>query len=255
MDKNICQDGFSQMPRCCDNDPQRCCHQPIFCPPGPPGPAGDKGIPGRAGSPGSLKDTATCYGYAQLAHLIEQLILYYPTSTLYVFLTGLNHWYITGTPYQLFKSAEGTYGGLFILLNGTQYEAIPLNAIAAMQFETGAVYDQRITYLPSPTFPQGCDTNIITAIHDYLPVSTEATIYLGSIAYSIGPVYRNEYGLVVQADSSGNDPSFIPVNHITAILPTSAGSGTKATEAEKAEATTGENERDALSKLRIKAKL
>ena len=194
-------------------------------PPGPPGRIGDRGSAGIRGADADLNNTAICFSYAQLAHLIEQLIVLYPTTLLYVFLTGVNPWYITGYPYQLFKSAEGTYGGLFVLEDSGQYEAIPLNAIAAMQFETGAaVYNPAITYLPKPHLVKGCDLNLIAAIHDYLPVPTEATIYLGSIANSTGPVYKDEYGIIVQANTDGSDPAFIPVMNITAILPTATSS-------------------------------
>ena len=94
--------------------------------------------------------------------------------------------------------------GLFVLENSGHYESIPLNAIAAMQFETGAaVYNPVITYLPKPHFVKGCDLNLIAAIHDYLPVPTEAIICLGSIAYSTGPVYKDEYGIIVQANTNG----------------------------------------------------
>jgi hypothetical protein len=199
-----------------------------FGPPGPPGPPGPRGPAGPAGPPGypgppgpsgSLNKTAISFAYAQLAHLIEQLIVFYPTSLLYVFLTGMNPWYITGYPYQLYKSEEGTFGGLFILNDGGQYEAIPLSAIAALQFDT-AVYNPAITYLSRPLFPPGCDTNEITAIHDYAAtLSGDILFYLGSIAYSTGPIYKNEYGLIVQADAAGNDPAFLPVMNITSILP------------------------------------
>lgn len=168
----------------------------------------------------SAPETALCFSYAQLAHVIEQLILYYPTSVITVFTTSFNAATITGTPHALYSSAEGTYGGLFILLDNAQFEAIPLNAITAIYTGDGTVYNPSITYLTAPKFPAGCDTNVITAIHDYLPVSTEVQMYMGSLVQASGMVYKDEYGLLVLSDADGNTPVFIPVTPITAILPT-----------------------------------
>lgn len=209
------------------------------CPPGPQGPrgpAGPMGFPGPQGPeglPGSLNNTAACFVYAQLAHLLEQLISLYPGLTLYVFLPGISPWWISGVPYEVYQSSEGTHGGLFILGDGG-YVAFPLSAIAALQFETDtAVYNPAITYLQKPTFPPGCDTNIITAIHDYVSTIPEETIVLfniGSNVRSTDLIYRNEYGLIVQADEFGNNPAFIPTTFITGIAPQT----TTATEEETA---------------------
>ena len=193
------------------------------CPPGPPGPRGLPGPPGPRGLrglPGSLNNTAECFVYAQLAHLLEQLIDLYPGLTLYVFMPGIGPWWISGIPDRVFQSSEGTYAGLF-LLDGEYPVAFPLSAIAALQFETGtAVYNPAITYLPKPDFPPGCDTNIVTAIHDYVATLTGDVLFdFASVADSLGPIYQNPYGLIVQADALGNDPTFIPVTFITAIAP------------------------------------
>jgi len=192
------------------------------CPPGPPGPRGLPGPPGPRGLPGlpgSLNSTAACFVYAQLAHLLEQFLDLYPGQTLYVFMPGLSPWWISGIPDQVIISAEGTYAGLF-LLDGAYPVAFPLSAIAALQFETGAVYNPAITFLSKPDFPPGCDTNIITAIHDYVATLTGDVLFdIASVADSMGPIYQNPYGLIVQADALGNDPSFIPTTFITAIAP------------------------------------
>ncbi|NMC56470.1 MAG: hypothetical protein GYA50_04540 [Eubacteriaceae bacterium] len=188
-------------------------------PPCPRGPVGPQGPQGPKGPAGSMDNTAECFAYAQLAHVLAQLISYYPTSTLFVFLKGISPWWISGVPYQLYVSSEGTYGGLFIL-NSSGYVAIPISAITALQFDTGAVYNPAITYLSKPDFPQGCDTNIITAIYDYVATLTGEVLFdTGSNVHSTGPIYLNKYGIIVQADALGNDPAWIPVLPITAIAP------------------------------------
>lgn len=163
-------------------------------------------------------ESALCFSYAQLAHIIEQIIELYPTNVITVFTNGLSPSSVTGTPYQLYASSEGTYGGLFVLLDNVQ-EAIPLNAITAIYTGDGTVYDPSITYLPPPQFPPRCDTNLITAIHDYLPVSTEVQMYMGTIIQASGTIYKNEYGILVLSDAEGNTPVFIPVWNIAIIVP------------------------------------
>lgn len=171
--------------------------------------------------PPATPQTAFCFSYAQLANLIEQLITLYPTNTISVFLTGFSPSAITGTPYMLYSSPEATYGALFILMDNGQEEAIPLNAITAIYTGDGSVYDPSITYLTPPEFPDTCDKNLITAYHDYLPVSTQVQMYLGSLVQASGLVYKNEYGLIVLSDAEGNTPVFIPILNATAILPAS----------------------------------
>lgn len=91
----------------------------------------------------------------------------------------------------------------------------------ALQFETGsAVYNPAITHLSEPTFPPGCDTNQVTAIHEYVGTLTgDIEFDFESHVWSTGPVYKNKYGMVVQADASGNDPAFLPTTHMIAIYP------------------------------------
>lgn len=167
-----------------------------------------------------VQTSATCFAYAQLAHIIEQLITLYPGNVMTVFTKGTVASAVTGTPYQLFKSSVGTYGALFILMNDGVETAIPLNSIAAIYTGDGSVYNNSITYLPAPVFPAGCDTNLITAYYEYLPLTTEVNINSGTIIQASGSVYKNEYGIIVLSDAGGNTPVFMPVLNTTDIIPT-----------------------------------
>lgn len=191
--------------------------------PCPRGPAGPPGPPGPRGFPGSLNNTAISFAYAQLAHVIEQLIEFYPNNNLFVYISGFSPSSVSGKPYQLYTSSDGSFGGLFILNDNGLYEAIPLNAIVAMQFDStgGTVaYNPAITYLSKPNFPPGYDTNIVTSIHDYIATLTgNVQFYMGSLVNSIGPIYQNPYGLIVMAENTGNNPAFIPVLNITVFYP------------------------------------
>ncbi len=163
--------------------------------------------------------SALNFSYAQLAHVINQIITFYSANTITVYTKGLVASSITGTPYQLYSSAEGTYGGLFIVMDNTQQQAIPLNSITAIYTGEGSVYNPSFTYLPPPQFSAGYDTNIITAYYEYLQGDFFLDVYTGSNIHASGNLYRNEYGIIVLADAQGNNPVFIPVIPITAILP------------------------------------
>ncbi|MCI1960259.1 MAG: hypothetical protein LKJ25_11645 [Clostridia bacterium] len=194
------------------------------CPPYPPyppcprGPAGPQGPSGPRGLPGSLNNTAISFAYAQLAHVIEQLMEYYPDETITVFLSSFTPYQTSGKSHEFYKSEEGTFGGVFVLDNNGLYISVPLNAIVGLQFESsGIAYNPAINFLSKPDFPPGYDTNIITAMHDYFATITGSIeLHSGSRIYGIGPIYKNPYGLVVQANADGTDPSFTPVLTITA---------------------------------------
>lgn len=171
------------------------------------------------GSP--VDNTAICFTYAQLAHIIDQLITLYPTSLMTVYTNSFGESIMTGTPYQLYSSAEGTYGSIFILLDNGQQKAIPLNVIAAIYSGDNTVYNPSITFLPTPIFPSGCDTNLITAYHDFLAASTEVEMYLGSHIQASGTLWKNEYGIIVLSNEDGSNPVFIPVINISTIFPLS----------------------------------
>ncbi len=165
--------------------------------------------------------SATNFGYAQLANIIQQLIIFYPENVITVFTRGLAASSITGTPYELYKSSAGTLGAIFILMDSGQQEPIPLSAIAAIYTGAGSVYNPSITYLPPPQqFNPGFDADLITAYYEYLPLETEVTIYAGSNITASGAIYKNEYGMLVLSDPEGNTPIFMPVNNINLMLPT-----------------------------------
>lgn len=166
-----------------------------------------------------VEDSALCFSYAQLAHVIEQLISLYPDSPMTVYTKGLTTSSVTGIPYELFKSSSGTYGSLLILKRDAQQLTVPINTITAIALAEGSVYNPSITYLKTQGFTPGCDANIITAYHEYLPVSSYVSITSGTVITVTGNIYKNEYGLIVMTDSEGNNPAFVPVFNINAILP------------------------------------
>lgn len=172
-----------------------------------------------------LEDSTICFCYAQLASIIEQLIILYSGNTFTVY---TNTWFtVTGVPYSLYTSPDATGPALFILTDGG-YTEVLISAITAIDIGAGTVYNPDIKYLtPVLPFPKGCDKNIITAIHDNLPVSLdEISIYLPILTHASGAVYKNEYGIIVLSDEFGNTPIFIPSYKI-AIVETSVLDETK----------------------------
>lgn len=165
----------------------------------------------------SSGNSALCFCYAQLANVIKQLFTQLRTDTFNIYTNGFNASSISGTPFELYASPDATYGTLAVLGDLANQAAVPLTSMTVISLPAGTAYPS-IQYLPVPTFPAGCDKNLVTAYHDYLPVGTNVTLYLGSIVSASGMIFRNEYGLLVLADDlSGTSAAFIPIFNITAI--------------------------------------
>ena len=162
--------------------------------------------------------TANCFGTAQMTHIIEQLILYYPDSLMTVY--NQNMYSVSGRPLEIFSLPLSSGGGLFVLLNTyNQKEAVPITHITAVFTGSGTIYNPAITYLlpPSP-FPSSCEMDVLMAIKEYLPLGTETALQTGTLVQASGQVYKNELGVLVLSDSDGNTPIFIQSSLIQRIV-------------------------------------
>ncbi len=162
--------------------------------------------------------TANCFGTAQMTHIIEQLILYYPDSLMTVY--NQNMYSVSGRPLEIFSLPFASGGGLFVLLNAyNQKEAVPINHITAVFTGSDTVYNPAITYLipPSP-FPSSCEMDVLMAIKEYLPPGTETALQTGTLVQASGQVYKNELGVLVLSDCDGNTPIFIQSGLIQRIV-------------------------------------
>lgn len=167
------------------------------------------------------------FQYQQFANTLSQIITYYPTTLIRAYTPGL--YAIDGTPNSLYTSPEAASAGIFTMLESTELQSVALNTIVAFRTGQGTTYNESISYLDPPTpLPEGWDTNIITAIHDYLTIGQEVTVYWGIGNSTEGFVYRNEYGmLVVTSDMSGANPYFIlPTSTLIIITPSETGERT-----------------------------
>jgi hypothetical protein len=161
-------------------------------------------------------NSAESFCYAQLSNVIKQLMALHPTGTMTVYTRGTV--YISGTPYELYASPDATYGMLSIMSDSGEFAAVPVNNITAVAI-SGITYDPTITYLTPPTFNPGSYTNLLLSMHSYLPISTSVDMYLGPFVEATGVIYKNEYGVLVKTDSTaGNNPVFIPVVNINAVV-------------------------------------
>lgn len=200
---------------------------------GPPGPPGPFGPPGR---PGNLNDTALSFTYAQLANVLTQLIQYYPATVLKAYTVGFAFTFagLEGTPVKLYASPDASYGALFVMAEGTETGALPLQAIASLAYSGGVAYNPAIHFIPKPEFPPGFDHNIMTAVHDYLTVGKAVTVYTGGSVEAKGIVYKNPYGMIVIADDlTGVNPTFIPITNLTGILQDTTTAGAKSSAVSK----------------------
>lgn len=169
-------------------------------------------------NPGPEADALSCFGIAQMANILRQVVLLYPTTTMTVYTTNLNA--ITGTPYEVYESPDATDGGVFIILDSLgQYNIIPLVAIVGFYTGNGTVYDPSITYLTPPSpLPPGCSTNLFTAVVDLLPIGTEVILQAGVTVQASGNIYQNELGILVLSDDLGSTPIFMATQRLARIV-------------------------------------
>jgi len=150
---------------------------------------------------------AFCFSYAQMSNIIEQLMTLYPAMPMTIY-TNVGV-YTSGIPYELYSSPDATYGTIGVVTDGGIYDSIPITSIVAVKV-AGTVYDPSISYLPVPTFTPDCQKNLITSIHDFIPLSTNVTLFLGVSISASGVIFKNEYGMLVKTDDmTGTNPVFI----------------------------------------------
>jgi hypothetical protein len=153
----------------------------------------------------------------------------YPAKVMTIYLSG--GYSVQGTPYEFYASPSATYGTIVVLTEEGGYASVPIVNISAVKVASIS-YDPSLSYLTPPIFTPGIDKNLVTSIHDYLPISTSATLDLNTLVTATGLIYKNEYGMLVKADNmSGANPVFIPVWTISAIETATSVSTTEASPA------------------------
>lgn len=151
-----------------------------------------------------------CFATAQLAHILEQIIAAYSTSTWSVYADTLVSY--SGMPVDLYTAPGASGPGLLRLIDiNSDYELLPLRNIIAIAVGTGTVYDPAFTYLDPPDpLPQDCVADQLAAVYSLFPPGTPVSIRFGPNFSLTATVYRNEFGLLVFAGSEGETPIFVP---------------------------------------------
>jgi hypothetical protein len=159
-----------------------------------------------------------CFGTAQLAHLLPQMIQWYNGTTWSVFSLSLATY--QAVPIDVY-AAPGRTGPGFLRLAGAgdSVTALSIDSITAIYPGDDTVYNPGFTFLPPPDpLPPGCVGDKLAAIQAYLPLGTTVNSFrLGPNIAGSGMVYRNEFGLLVFSDEEGNTPIFVASTHLLAV--------------------------------------
>lgn len=150
-----------------------------------------------------------CFAVDQLINILSQMLTAYSTTTWTVYTESLYDY--SGTPLDLYTAPNAEKPGLLRLLDvNNDYEAIPIEHIAAIYPGDGTLYNPAFTYLTPPDpLPHDCNSDFLAAVQSYLPLGTTVSIGAGPAILALGDIYRNEYGVVVLSDDDGNTPIFV----------------------------------------------
>ncbi|MEA4891762.1 MAG: hypothetical protein VB085_04275 [Peptococcaceae bacterium] len=201
-------------------------------PTGPQGETGPTGPQGETGEAGTMADTAGCFAIRQLANLLGQIALLYPSTTTTLFVDQLAT--LSGVAIGVYTAPGGNAPGLLIIQSGSDYGYVSLSRIAAIYLGDGSVYDPSITYLTPPEpYSPGCDTDYILAVQSSMSVGDQLSFGAATNTTGSGEVYINEPGIMVLSDGLGNTPVFIFTPQIRYMVKDSLPSSKASAETEK----------------------
>lgn len=177
-------------------------------PTGPEGPQGLIGPTGPEGPAGTMADSTQSFAINQLANLLDQIAVLYPTVTMTLFVDQLAT--LSGVPVGVYTAPGAGGAGLLIIQSGSDYGYVSLSRIAALYLGAGSVYDPGITYLTPPDpYSPGYDTDYVLAVQSSLSIGDQISFGAATNTTGSGEVYINEPGILVLSDGLGNTPIFI----------------------------------------------
>lgn len=154
-------------------------------------------------------NSTCCDCVDQMANIIQQIITLYPNNNLFITLSSGDA--VIGTPNSIISSPNGNPGVFEVINNqGNIQQLLSICDIDTIRIEN-AIYNNSISYLPSPNpIPTGCCTDCEETIRSLLPIGTaNASIITNTQIPSQGTVIKNEYGMVVLADTNQNNVTFV----------------------------------------------
>lgn len=173
---------------------------------GAQGPTGATGPQGPAGPAGNIS-SVNCRCIEQMRNIIQQIITLYPNNDLFITLKSGDA--VVGRPGPLTLGPNGRTG-VFEVTNSQNFpQYLSICSIDTIQINN-AVYNNAIVYLPEPDpAPTDCCADCDAVIRSLLPVGTDANIITSTQTPSAGRVIENRYGMIVLANETANNITFI----------------------------------------------
>lgn len=97
-------------------------------PTGPTGATGDTGPTGPTGAAGTMADSTGCFATRQLANLLAQIVVLYPSTTMTLFVDQLAT--LSGVAIGVYTAPSTGEPGLLIIQSGSDYGYVSLSRIA-----------------------------------------------------------------------------------------------------------------------------
>lgn len=171
---------------------------------GPTGPTGATGPTGPAGNANS----ASCGCKEQMRNIIQQIITLYPNNDIFVTLESGDA--VVGRPGSVILGPNGRTGVWEVINPQNFTQLLSICSIDSIQINN-ATYNDAIVYLPEPVpATTDCCADCEATIRSLLPVGTsDVTIITSTQPPSTGTVIQNEYGMIVLANETTNNITFI----------------------------------------------
>lgn len=169
-------------------------------------PQGEAGPQGPAGPSGNAS-SCNCRCKEQMRNIIQQIIALYPNNELFITLDSGDA--VIGRPGTLTLGPNGHTGVFEVTTTQNLSQYLPICNIDTIRVNS-ATYNNAIVYLPEPVpAPTDCCADCEAAIQSLLPAGTNTSIITNTQTASTGTVVRNEYGMIVLANETNNNISFI----------------------------------------------
>ena len=158
--------------------------------------------------PAGSSETVCCDCKEQIRNILQQIITLYPNQDLFITLeSGVA---AVGRAGALLLGPNGRTGVFEVINSQNTSQYLSICSIDTIQIND-AVYNDAIVYLPEPVPAlTDCCADCDAVIRSLLPVGRE-NVYITTNTQtpSIGTVIRNEYGMIVLANQTNRNITFV----------------------------------------------